>query len=417
MAAGESSRFWPLNQKHKSQFKILGKSLIYWTIKELAEKGIKEIIVVSGPNSSIENELSLSARELGVTISFVVQEKSLGTGNAVSRAKDLIKGPFFVVWPYKVNIGGIVEKILEKQKKKPQPVLTCQSTSRPEDFGILRFEGNKLVEIYENPPSGGEPSKLKVSGTYFLEPDFFNYYQSLKKHHPEDFINALNIYLKAKDVAVISSEKEIPSLKYSWEPLGLLKEMMSSGEFQGYISQKAEIGENVVMKGKVFIGDNAVIGDNTVITGPCFIGENCKIGASNVLRGPVDLESGVLTGSFCELKNCIVQEETHFHSGYVGDSVIGENCRFGAGFITANRRIDRGNIKITVKGEKIDTGLTYLGVISGNNSKFGIHAGTMPGVMIGRNCSVGPGAFVFENLEDNTVFYSEFKGVKKKFST
>jgi len=416
IAAGESSRFWPLNQKHKSQFKILGKSLIYWTIKELSEKDVKEIIVVSGPNSSMENELSSDARELGVTISFIVQEKPLGTGDAISKARDLIKEPFFVIWPYKVNIGGIVDKILEKQKGKPQSVLTCQPTARPKDFGILRFEGDRVVEIYENPSSGREPSRVKVSGTYFLEPDFFDYYQSLKKHHPDDFVDALNIYLKAKDVVVISSGKEFPSLKYSWEPLGLLREMMSSGKFQGYISQKAKIGENVVIKGTVFIGDNAVMGDNTVVTGPCFIGENCKIGASNVLRGPIDLEKGVFTGSFCELKNCIVQEGTHFHSGYIGDSVIGENCRFGAGFITANRRMDRGSIKVMVKGEKIDTGLTYLGMISGDNSKFGIHAGTMPGVIIGKNCSIGPGTFVFENIEDSTIFYSEFKRIKKEFS-
>ena len=115
-----------------------------------------------------------------------------------------------------------------------------------------------------------------------------------------------------------------------------------------------------------------------------------------------------------EIKNSLVQEGTHFHSGYLGDSVIGKNCRFGAGFIVANRRIDRGNIKSVVKGEKVDTGLTYLGVIVGDNTRFGIHSGTMPGVLIGSDCLIGPGSLVFENLEDNTAFYTKFEGVRKE---
>jgi bifunctional UDP-N-acetylglucosamine pyrophosphorylase/glucosamine-1-phosphate N-acetyltransferase len=172
-----------------------------------------------------------------------------------------------------------------------------------------------------------------------------------------------------------------------------------------------KIGKNVVVRGKVFIEKNTTIGDNTVIQGPCYIGEGCKIGNNNVIRGPVNLEKNVVTGAFFEIKHSIVQEGTHFHSGYVGNSVIGNNCRFGAGFITANRRIDRGNIKTIIKGNKIDTGLTYLGVVVGNDTSFGIHAGTMPGVIVGNNSLVGPGTLVFKNIEDKTTFYTEFKGI------
>jgi bifunctional N-acetylglucosamine-1-phosphate-uridyltransferase/glucosamine-1-phosphate-acetyltransferase GlmU-like protein len=115
-----------------------------------------------------------------------------------------------------------------------------------------------------------------------------------------------------------------------------------------------------------------------------------------------------------EIKNSMIGEGTHFHSGYMGDSVTGQNCRFGAGFITANKRIDRGNIKSVVKGGKVDTGLVSFGCAVGDNSKFGIHAGTMPGVLIGSDCLIGPGTLVFENLKDNTTFYSEFKNHKEE---
>jgi len=414
LAAGESSRCWPFNYQHKSQIKIFGKSLIYWTLKSISGKGIKDIVLVISPNSTLREELSRAPQELGINLSFAIQEKPLGTGNAVFQAKDFIHEPFFIFWPYKINAGEIVEKILEKYRlEKPQIILVGAKTSIPWDYGILKLAGEKVIKISENPKPGKEPSNIKVIGTYFLQPDFFEYYQKIKKHHPKDLVDALNLYIKDKETRFIIWEKEIPSLKYPWELLELLKIAFNLNIFKPYISPSASLGKNVVIKGNVYIGDKVSIGENTVISGPCFIGENCRIGPNNVFRGPVNLENDIVTGAFCEIKNCLIQKGSHFHSGYFGDSIIGQNCRFGAGFIVANRKIDRQNIKSMVKGKKIDTGLTYFGTIIGKDSRFGIHVGTMPGVLIGSNCIIGPHSVIFENIEDNTTFYTKFEGIKK----
>src|SRR3989338_8287674 len=98
LAAGESSRFWPLNHVHKSQIKLLGRPLVYWTIKGLAENGIKNIAVIISPNSTLKDELGPISKDLEVNLTYFVQEKPLGTGNAISLAKDFIKEPFFLVW-------------------------------------------------------------------------------------------------------------------------------------------------------------------------------------------------------------------------------------------------------------------------------------------------------------------------------
>jgi len=415
IAAGASSRFWPINHGHKSHINILGESLIYWTIKGLADNGIKDIILIIGPNSSLKEKLAVAQQNLLVNLSYVVQDKPLGTGDAIFRAKEHIKEPFFIIWPYKINSKEIVRKILEKyNNENPQIVLVGSKTSTPWDYGILRFEGEKITEICEKPKQGQEPSNIKTLGTYFLQPDFFEYYQKLKKHHPWDFIDALNSYIKDKEARTVILEKELPSLKYPWETLNLLQIMLKSEEFKGHTSPDASIGKNVIINGEVYISDNVIIGDNTVISGPCFIGDSCRIGANNVFRGPVNLEREVVTGAFAEIKNSFIQKGTHIHSGYFGDSIIGENCHFGAGFVTANRRIDRDSIKSQVKGKKIDTGLDYLGAVIGNNTCFGIKAGTMPGVFIGSGCLIGPGTLVFENLEDDCSFFAKFKKVKKK---
>lgn len=168
-----------------------------------------------------------------------------------------------------------------------------------------------------------------------------------------------------------------------------------------YLGNKTEIGKNV----KVF--------ENAVIKGPCYIGDNCVIGNNSLIREYVNLENNTIIGANAEVTRCIFQEDVHVHSGYFGDSIFGKGCRVGAGTITANVRIDRGEIKSVVKGEKIGTGLEHLGVIVGENTKIGIHCSLMPGKLIGSNCQIGPHSLVSENIEDNLTFFTEFKGVKR----
>jgi bifunctional UDP-N-acetylglucosamine pyrophosphorylase/glucosamine-1-phosphate N-acetyltransferase len=236
-----------------------------------------------------------------------------------------------------------------------------------------------------------------------LEPDFFSYYEKLKKHHEADNIDALNLYLQDKTSSLVKLTQDVPALKYPWELFGILDILFRSENFQPGIHETAKIGQHVVMKGDVRIGANTVIKENTVIEGPCFIGEHCEIGYSNVLRSPFNIEKNVKTGAFFQIKHSIVQEGTHSQSGFIGDSIVGRNCRFGAGFITANRRFDRQNIGVKVHEKKVDTGASYFGVVVGEGTHFGIHSGTMPGVLVGKKCVVYPGAHVFENMPDNSL--------------
>ncbi len=180
------------------------------------------------------------------------------------------------------------------------------------------------------------------------------------------------------------------------------------------IAESAKISKNVIIEGKVHIGENTKILENAVIKGPCYVGDNCIIGNNALVREYTNLEDNVMIGANAEVTRCIFQKDVHIHSGYFGDSIFGKGCRVGAGTVTANVRIDREEVKSVVKGEKIGTGLNSLGVIMGENSKTGINCSFMPGILIGSNCVVGPKSVVSENIGDNTVFYSEFKGIKKK---
>jgi UDP-N-acetylglucosamine diphosphorylase / glucose-1-phosphate thymidylyltransferase / UDP-N-acetylgalactosamine diphosphorylase / glucosamine-1-phosphate N-acetyltransferase / galactosamine-1-phosphate N-acetyltransferase len=373
IAAGESKRFWPLadNHTHKSQIHLMGKSLILRTVEGLIESGIRDIIVVRSPHQKYE--------DLEGKVRFVVQGKPLGSGNALLQAKELITESFIVLWPNKINSKEIVKQMRLVGTDPTRPVLVGAETDNPADFAMMRFEGDKIVELVEKPEKGKEPSTTKAIGAYLLQPDFFAYYEKLSTNHEADFIDALNVYMKDKQVAVVKLEKDVPTLKYPWDMFSLMDIVL--GENEQYIAKSATVHETAV------------------ITGSVYIGEGCEIGAYNVLRGPLNLEADVKTGAFMEIKHSIVQEGTHFHSGYLGDSLVGKHCRFGAGFVSANKRFDRGSVRSIVSGEKLDTGLEALGCIVGSNAKFGIHAGTMPGVLVSPDSVIRPGDHVFENVQ------------------
>lgn len=208
-------------------------------------------------------------------------------------------------------------------------------------------------------------------------------------------------------------EKDIFNLKYPWDLLRIKKELFDKYLVKK-ISSSAKICENVIIKGEVYIGDNVEIKENVIINGPAYIGNNSVIGNNSIIRKYSDIENSVLIGSNCEIKNSILQDDTHLHQNYVGDSIIGKSVRIGAGTITANTRIDRGEINSHVLNQRVNTKLKKLGVIIGDNVKIGIHCSLMPGVLIGSNSLIGPHSFVMSNVKENIVFYTENKGTEKK---
>jgi len=406
LAAGESSRFWPLNQKNKSLIKIMGRPLIWYTIDSLKKNDIKEIIIVQGKKKEIEDELKNYNFDLD--IKYIIQKEPKGMGDALYQVKDFLNNQFLLLDVARFEAGDYLKLLSEKQKKTGASlILLGAKTANPQFYGVFKLERDIVKEVVEKPERGKEPSNIKNVVVQLLPKEFMDYLRRV----PEEmysFENALSLYAREKDVRVVMLEKEPPSLKYPWNLLEITKSLMDR-YLESKIEKSAEVSKKATIEGKVYVGENTKVFEGAVIKGPCYIGPDSIIGNNSLVRNYCNLEKKTLIGALAEVARCSLQDNVHIHSGYFGDSILGKGCRVGAGTITANVRADRKNIKSLVKGEKIETELTSFGVIVGENSKFGIHSGTMPGVLIGSDCSIGPGTLVFENLEDETTFYTEFK--------
>jgi bifunctional UDP-N-acetylglucosamine pyrophosphorylase/glucosamine-1-phosphate N-acetyltransferase len=193
-----------------------------------------------------------------------------------------------------------------------------------------------------------------------------------------------------------------------WDLLKIQKDLLKK-----YLKEKKYSGKNITINGKVYIGQNVTIKENVVINGPTYIGDNSFIGNNTIIRKYSNIGKNALIGANCEIKYSLLGEDVHLHANYVGNSIIGKGGRIGAGTITANTRIDREDVNSFLK-KKIDTGCEKLGAILGDNVKTGVNCSLMPGILIGKNCVIGPHSLVLKNIDPNILFYSKFEQIKKE---
>jgi len=174
---------------------------------------------------------------------------------------------------------------------------------------------------------------------------------------------------------------------YPWDLLPANESLLTGTKLQNL----GEVEENVILKGMVSIGRNTTVRSGSYIIGPVVIGEDCDIGPNCYIRPYTSIGDNCHIGSAVEVKNCIIMKNTKIpHQNYMGDSIIGEECNFGAGTKIANLRLDKKNIT----AGSIDTKRRKLGVIMGDRVETGINACINVGSMIGNDTHIGPGAIV-----------------------
>ena len=193
--------------------------------------------------------------------------------------------------------------------------------------------------------------------------------------------------------------KEWRDVVYPWDLLDANEEILKKLKSKN----NGQLEKNTNIKGTVLIGKNTKIMSGSYIEGPVIIGDNCKIGPNCYIRPFTSIGDNCHVGNACEIKNTIIMNNSNTpHQNYVGDSIIGENCNFGAGSKVANLRFDKKNIKTKVNGNKIDTKRRKLGVIMGDNVQTGINSMMNTGSSIGNNCYIGLGTIVSGEIIPNT---------------
>ena len=175
------SRLSPLTKvTNKHLLPVYNKPMIYFPIMKMKEMGIKSILIVSGKGHAGHFlELLGSGSELGVSLSYEVQEEAGGIAQALNLAADFACEDKFAVMlgdnVFEDNLNAAVEEF--KNSDNGAHVFLTE-VKNPKSYGVVKFEGDKIVEIQEKPSE--PPSNFAVTGFYLYTPEVFNVIKTLK---------------------------------------------------------------------------------------------------------------------------------------------------------------------------------------------------------------------------------------------
>jgi UDP-N-acetylglucosamine diphosphorylase/glucosamine-1-phosphate N-acetyltransferase len=134
-------------------------------------------------------------------------------------------------------------------------------------------------------------------------------------------------------------------------------------------------------EGPIYIAKGALIMEGTSIRGPVSIGSGATVKMGARIYGATTIGPGCIVGG--EIKNSIFFANSNkAHDGYLGDSVVGEWCNFGAGTSCSNIKNTASPVMVWTQNGPIDAGLK-CGVMIGDYSRTAINTSINTGSVIG----------------------------------
>ena len=394
LAAGEGARM--KSRKPKALHAVCGKPMLEIILDSAEAAGL-------APTTVVVSEDSAAIRlALGDRCLYATQKERLGTGHALTRAREAIPDCDNIL-VMAADTPLIRRETLAEMTRihlsseAPITMLTSEIAD-PEGLGrVVRDADGKIAAIVEQKEADPETLNIREinAGVYCFRTSWL--WDNLPCLRPS---STGEIFLTDLVEVAANQGREVASLtlKDGDEAFGVNTRLeLSRAEsvmrdrirrywmMEGvtipdpesvYIDCDARIGIDTVIlpnthiKGSVAIGEDCEIGPNSVIA-DSRVGDQCRIVSSVVeeaiiesdvhvgpfshIRPGAYLESEVRIGNFGEIKNSRIGRATKSgHFSYIGDAKVGANVNIGAGSITCN--YDGQNKNPTVIGDDVFIG-------------------------------------------------------------
>lgn len=364
--------------------------MIKHQIEILKSGGFEDIIVVGGAHNL--EKLEKVCQGYGAK---VVEQKNLeeGMAGAVLSAESLVGNEdLFIVSGNDIVDLSAYERMKEasNQQNSTESFILAYEVKNYFQGGYLKIEGKEITGIIEKPGPGNEPSNYinLVLHIHKNPAALFTALKSVESNRDDRYEVALDKMMKERKFEAVRYSGYWQPIKFPHHILPLVNYFLSKLERK--IHPSASVAESAIIKGNVVIDEGAKIFDHAVIQGPAYIGKNSIVG-NNALVRDSSIGKRSVVGYSTEIARSLIGDDSWFHSNYVGDSVIGNNCSFGAGAICANLRLDEKLI-----GE---SGTNKYGPIFGENIRVGVNTSVMPGVKIGSNTMITSGLVIAQDIE------------------
>ncbi|MBC5792920.1 MAG: NTP transferase domain-containing protein [Nanohaloarchaea archaeon] len=191
-AAGKGTRMKPFTKAYPKELLPVGeKAVIEHAIEDLKNAGIEEIVIVVGWKQHAILDYLGSGKEIGVQLTYVVQDDRNGLAGAVKAGEHVIGDEEFAVIlgdNYVDNKKSMKDIVNFHEEKNMDATI---GTFKPDDitsYGVIDPGENNIVKrMVEKPSKGEAPSNIAISGMYVFKPEIFNTIEKIGRGKGDEY--------------------------------------------------------------------------------------------------------------------------------------------------------------------------------------------------------------------------------------
>jgi UDP-N-acetylglucosamine diphosphorylase / glucose-1-phosphate thymidylyltransferase / UDP-N-acetylgalactosamine diphosphorylase / glucosamine-1-phosphate N-acetyltransferase / galactosamine-1-phosphate N-acetyltransferase len=279
------------------------KPILEHVFDALIDAGVTDITVVVGyRRTRVQSEFGPSYRDVPLT--YVAQDKQLGSGHALLAAEPAIEGAALVVNGDQLIDSRIIEDVIAAHdQESATATLGLVRRADVTRYGGVLLEDGVVTEIVENPRD--DRSYQLNAGVYAFEPSIF---EAIRRSEPrageQSLVDGITTLLEAGDeVRGVVSEGTWIDATYPWDLLRIADDLLEDGE-ERRIAASASVHEDATVLEPVVIDDDCVVGPGAVVGPNVCLGENVTVGSNaTVERSVLDADTRVDNGA--TLRDCV----------------------------------------------------------------------------------------------------------------
>lgn len=247
LAGGHATRLMPCTKvTNKHLLPVYDQPMIMYPLQNLIEAGIKDIMIVSGTGHAGHFlELLSSGKDLGIKISYAIQEKAGGIAEALGLCEDFADNEKIAVvlgdnifLDHQQIKKAVADFIIQPDGAK----VLLKEVPDPKRFGVAEIAGNKIISIVEKPAQ--PKSNYAVTGFYCYDAEVWQIIKNLKPSGRGELeITDVNNYYLSKD----SLTYEI--YQHDWTDAGTFPSLLRATNLvaKSRFSQGVVIIENIIV--------------------------------------------------------------------------------------------------------------------------------------------------------------------------